>query len=186
MVSKWSPGLFGRCPPMKWRRKELPSCLKLLRDNVGSLVNHSLVAPLRVVGKERHSISSGGYWRPKVVLKVLWWSQGSFNSSNGSSCGRRKFEGTGHSRTTTVDMFSPWSRSSTRPSLFSFLWEDPSLPFLECLVIFSGCLCHRPGWSLSDCLLIVVATSSLGFVWWAPPRWLQVSEFAELMMQDLG
>ena len=60
MVNKWSTSLFGRCPPMKWWRKELPSCSKLSMDDVGSLVNHSLAAPLRVVGKKRYSISSGG------------------------------------------------------------------------------------------------------------------------------
>ena len=38
---------------------------------VGSLVNYSLAAPFRKVGKERHSISLGDYWRPKVILKVL-------------------------------------------------------------------------------------------------------------------
>ena len=71
MVSKWSAGLFGRCPPTKWHRKALPSRSKLSIDDVGSFVNHSLTAPLRVVGKDRHSISLGGCWRPKVVLKVL-------------------------------------------------------------------------------------------------------------------
>ena len=45
---------------MKWRRKALLNCSKLSIDDVGNLVNYSLAAPLRVVGKERHSISSGG------------------------------------------------------------------------------------------------------------------------------
>ena len=61
MVSKWSAGHLGRCPPMKWRKKELLNCSKLLMDDVSSLVNHSLAALLRVVGKDRHSISSRGY-----------------------------------------------------------------------------------------------------------------------------
>ena len=177
-VSKWFAGLFGRCPPMKWQRKELPSCSKLLMDNFGSLVNHSLAAPLRVVGKERHSISSGGCWSPRVVLKVLRWSKGSFSPSNCSSCGRRNFEGTRHSRTAMVKvnmpswpfyldsgLFSLWSRSSTRPSLFSFLWKGPSSPLLEYLVVFSDYLCHHPGWFLCDCLLVAVVASSLGTVW---------------------
>ena len=80
MVSKWSVGLFGRCPPTKWWEKELPSCSKLSMDDVGSLVNHSLATPLRVVGKEWHSISSGGCWRPKVILKVLRMIQGILQS----------------------------------------------------------------------------------------------------------
>ena len=33
MVSKWSAGLFGRCPPMKWCKKALPNCSKLLMDD---------------------------------------------------------------------------------------------------------------------------------------------------------
>ena len=74
MVSKWSVGLLGCCPPMKWLRKALLNCSNLSTDEVGNLVNHSLVAPLRVVGNERHNISSGGCWRPSVVLKVLRWS----------------------------------------------------------------------------------------------------------------
>ena len=70
-VSKWSATLFERCPPMKWRKKELLNYSKLSMDNVGNFINHSLVAPLRVVGKEQHNISSGSCWRPNVVLKVL-------------------------------------------------------------------------------------------------------------------
>ena len=54
MVSKWFAGLFGRCPPMKCCKKALPNCSKLSMDDVGNFVNHSLAAPLRVVGKERH------------------------------------------------------------------------------------------------------------------------------------
>ena len=103
MVSKWFAGLFRRCPSMKWRTKELPNCLKLSMDDVGSLVNHSLAAPLRMVGKEWHNISSGGCWRPRVFLMVLRWSKGSFRLSNASSYGRRNFEGIGHSRTTIVE-----------------------------------------------------------------------------------
>ena len=71
MVNKWSAGLFGRCLPTKWHRKALPNCSKLSIDDVGSFVNHSLTAPLREVGKDQHSISSGGCWRPRVILKVL-------------------------------------------------------------------------------------------------------------------
>ena len=34
--------------------------LEAIDGNVGNFVNHSLATPLRVAGKERHSISSGG------------------------------------------------------------------------------------------------------------------------------
>ena len=71
-------------------------------DDVGSLVNHYRAAPLRVMGKEWHNISSRSCWRPRVVLKVLRLSRGSFKLSNDLSCGRRKFEGIGHSKTIVV------------------------------------------------------------------------------------
>ena len=58
-------------------------------NDVGNFVNHSLATLLRVVGKERHSISSRDYWRPNVVLKVLRWS---LSPSNGSSWRKRNFE----------------------------------------------------------------------------------------------
>ena len=71
-------------------------------DNVASLPNHTRVAPLRVVGKERHNISSGGCCRLKVVFKVVMWSYGSFKPSNDLSCGGQNFGGMGHSRTLVV------------------------------------------------------------------------------------
>ena len=87
---------------MKWRRKTLLNCSKLSIDEVGNFVNHSLAVALRVVGNERHSISSGGCWRPNIVLKVLRWSWRSLSPLNGSSWGRQNLEGTGHSRTAVV------------------------------------------------------------------------------------
>ena len=60
MVSKWSASHFGRCPLTKWRKKALPNCSKLSVDDDSNFVNHSLTAPLSVVGKERHSILLGG------------------------------------------------------------------------------------------------------------------------------
>ena len=102
MLSKWSAGILERCAPTKWRRKELLCCSKLSMDYVGNFVNHSLMAPLRVVGKERHNISSERYWRPNFILKVLRWSKGSLSPSNGSSWGRRNFDGMEHSKTAAV------------------------------------------------------------------------------------
>ena len=100
-------------------------------DDVGSLVNHFLAAPLRVMGKERHCISSGSYWRPKVILKMLRWSKGSFNPSNGLSCGRRNFEGIGHSRTTMV------KGDSVLLTILSRLWSVFSLiAFLSSSISF--------------------------------------------------
>ena len=131
MVSKWSASLFGHCPPTKWRRKELPSYSKLSMDDVGNLVNHSLATPLKVVGKEWHNISSGGCWRPRVILKVLRWSSGSFNSLNGSSWVRQNFEGTGHSWTTKVN------GESVFLTILSRLWSVfPLIAFLNSSIAF--------------------------------------------------
>ena len=106
---------------MKWRRKALLNCSKLSMDEFGSFVNHSLAAAFRVVGNERHNISSGGCWRPNVVLKVLRWSWGSLSPSNGSNWGRRNLEGTGHSRTVVVKGKSmALTILSTLRSVFSF------------------------------------------------------------------
>ena len=102
MVNKWSAGFLGHYPPTKWCRKELLNYSKLSMDDVGNFMNHSFAAPLRVVRKERHSISSGGCWRPSVVLKMLRWSKGFLSPSNDSSWGMRNFDGIGHSRTVSV------------------------------------------------------------------------------------
>ena len=132
MVSKWSVGLFGRCPPTKWRRKALPNYSKLSMDDVGNFVNHSRAAPLRVVGKERHSISSGGCWRTNVVLKVLRWSRGSLSPSNGSSWGNRNFDRTGHSKTAMVKgEFVVLTIPSRLQSIF------PLMAFLSSSISFS-------------------------------------------------
>ena len=107
---------------MKWRRKALLNCSKLSTNDVGNFVNHSLATPLRVVGKEWHSISSGGYWRPGVVLKVLRWSWGSLSPSNGLSWGNRNFDGIGHSKTAVVkgELVALTSLSTFR-SVFSLI-----------------------------------------------------------------
>ena len=102
MVSRWPAGLFWRCTSTKWHTKELPSCSKLSMDDVASLLNHTHIAPLRVVGKEQHKISSGGCCRLRVILKVVIWSNGSFKPLNYSSYGRWNFRGKGHSRTFVV------------------------------------------------------------------------------------
>ena len=55
-------------------------------DNIANLLNHTRVAPLRVVGKEQLNISFRGCCRLKIVLKVMIWSSRSFRPSNDSSC----------------------------------------------------------------------------------------------------
>ena len=159
MVSRWSAGLLGRCPPIKWRRKALLSYSKLSTNDVGNLVNHSLAAPLRVVGKERHSISSGGCWRPNVVLKVLRWSWGSLSPSNDSSWGNRNLDGTGHSRTVVVNGESVALTSlSTLRSVFSFI------ALLNSSISFLISRRRSEFWSFGETGL-----------WRSPRRWLSPS-----------
>ena len=132
MVSRRFASLFGCCPSTMWRKKELLSCSKLLMDDIGNLVNHSLAAPLRVVGKEWHNILLGGYWRPKVVLKVMRWSKGSFSPSNDLRCGKWNFKGIRHSRTAVVNgesiLLTVWSKLRSVFSLIALL--SSSISFL--------------------------------------------------------
>ena len=199
MMSRWSAGLFGRCSPTKCRTKELLSYSKLLMDDGGNLVNHSLATPLRVVGKERHRISSGGCWRPRVVLNVLRWSNGSFSPSKGLSWGRWNLEGTGHSWTAKVNskfailtiLFTPWSVFP----LIAFL--SSSISFLISLrrseFVSSGVLVRLLWLSLSSSLLIyvryflvVTSVSSPSFAGWVLPQWPLVIESVRPMQQGLG
>ena len=166
MVSRWSAVLFGRCPPKKWRTKELLNCSKLSMDDVGSFLNHSLAAPLWVVGKKQHKISSGGCWRPSVVLNVFRWSSGSFNPSKGSSWGKRNLEGTGHSWTATMN------GESVFLTILSKLWSifllmaflNSSISFLISLrrskFVSSGVLVHLLLLSIPLSPLISVQLSS--------------------------
>ena len=131
MMSKWSTSLLRRYPPMKWHRKELLNCSKLSMDDVGNFVNHSLTAPLRVVGKERHSISFKGCWRPSIVLKVLKWSRGSLSPLNDSSWGKWNFDCTRHSRTVAVK-----GESVVLTILYRFRSVFPLMVFLSSSISF--------------------------------------------------
>ena len=166
MVSRWSAVLFGRCPLTKWQTKEPLSCLKLSMDDVGSLLNHSQAASLRVVGKERHRISSGGYWRPNVILNIFSSSSGSFSPSKGSSWGKQNWEGIGHSWTATVNGESVFltilSKLWTIFSLMAFL--NSSISFLISLkrseFVSSGVLVRLLLLSTSSSPLMSVRFSS--------------------------
>ena len=126
---------------MKWCRKALLNCSKLSMDEFGNFVNHSLAAAFRVVGNKRHNISSGGCWRPNIVLKVLRWSLGSLSPSNGSSWGRQNLEGTGHSRTAVVKGESmALTILSTLRSVYSFrALLSSSISFLTSCSKFEFC-----------------------------------------------
>ena len=56
---RYEMGLLWRWPPMKWQTKESLSCLKFTIDVVGSLLNHSLAAPLMVARNDMQITSFG-------------------------------------------------------------------------------------------------------------------------------
>ena len=118
------------------------------------------------MGKERHKISSGGCWRPRVVLNVFRWSSGSFNPLKGSSWGRWNLEGTGHSWTATVK-----GESVFLTILFKLWFVFPLMAFLNSSISFlisprrseftsSGVLVHLFLLSSSSSLLTSVRLSS--------------------------
>ena len=76
-VSRYKVGLLWRWPPMKWHTKESLSCLKFTIDAVGNLLNHTLVAHLRVVGNDLQITSSRVYWRFNIVFNAPMWSRAS-------------------------------------------------------------------------------------------------------------
>ena len=88
---------------MKWCMNKLFSWSKLSMEDYANLLNHAHAASFSAIGKDWHTISSKVCCRLKVILKVAMWSNGSFNPSYDSSCGRWNFGGKGHSRTFDVN-----------------------------------------------------------------------------------
>ena len=70
IVSRYEVGLLWRWPLMKCRTKELLRCLKFAIDAAGSLLNHTLAAPLKVAGNDLQITSSQVYWRFNTVLNA--------------------------------------------------------------------------------------------------------------------
>ena len=158
IVSRWSASLFGHCPLTKWHKKELPNYSKLSIDDIGNFVNHSFAAPLRMVRKEQHNISSGGCWRPRVVLKVLRWSRGSFSPLNGSSWGRQNFDDIGHSRTAVM------KGESILLTILSRLWSVFSL-----IALLSSSISFLISQRRSKLILFGVAACRQSLLLWLSP-----------------
>ena len=176
IVSKWSPGLLGHCPPTKWRKKKLPNYSKLLMDDVGNFVNHSLIAPLRMVRKERHNISSGGCWRPRVVLKVLRWSRGSFSPLNGLSWRRKNFDDIGHSRTAVM------KGESILLTILSRLWSVFSL-----IALLSSSISFLISQRRSELILSGVVARWQSLLLWLSPSssWLVLERLSSCWSRSL-
>ena len=69
---------------MKWQTKALPSSSKLPIVKGGILLNHTLAAPFKAVGKALYIISSGVFYKFIRLLKDSIWSSESFEPSNQS------------------------------------------------------------------------------------------------------
>ena len=144
IISWWSVGLFCRWLPMKWRTKELLSCSKSSMVDQASLLNHTLAAPLRVIRKDLHKISSRVCYRLSIIFKVVMWSKGSHKSSNDLSWGRWNFGDKGHFRTFMV---KGESILLTIPSRFLFVFS--LISFLSSSISFRM-LFRRSLLALSD------------------------------------
>ena len=95
-------GLLRFWPPIKCQTNKSLNYLKFAIDDTGSLLNHTLMAPLSVVGKDLHITSSGVCCRFSIILKAPIWLTRSLLSSYNSSCGRRNLRGKRHSKTLVV------------------------------------------------------------------------------------
>ena len=151
----------------------------------GSLPNHTLAEPFKLVGKALHMILSETPWMCMVVLKVAMWSQGSLISSYESKVGILNLEGRGWLVMDTIKGESVlWIRSSTwfalfKESFISFMtlfiwsislskcgtlrvtipleWSPTSAPFST--ISFSEfCLCSSPQ-CYRQCLLTSLVNS---------------------------
>ena len=83
------------CPPIKLLTNTLLNSSKKPTVFGSILLNHTHAAPLRVVGKALHIISSRTPWRCIVVLKVAMWSHESCVPSYESNEGILNLEGKG-------------------------------------------------------------------------------------------
>ena len=141
-----------------------------------SLLNHTLVGPLSVVGNALHIILSRTLCRCIRVLNVSKWSSGSFNLSYASPCGIWNLVGRGKEVTYGVKGESIcWTSSSrlgdTHPfmafiimSIFSFII---SMSCAMCIALLS----NSNGQSISSCrsCLLGMLLSSWSFLsLWSP------------------
>jgi len=62
---------------MKCQTKRSLNYSKLVIDDMGNLLNHTLVAPLKVAVKDLHITLSGVCWRFNIVSNAPIWFRGS-------------------------------------------------------------------------------------------------------------
>ena len=130
-------GLFIPFPPMKWQTKALPSSSKLLIVEGGILLNHTLAAPFKAVGKALYIIPSIVFYKFTRLLKDSIWSSESFEPSNQLRFLWPPFIALFNS---SIRFFMFWNSSSifighSIPLEWSFLWLFSSL--LLCCSLFS-------------------------------------------------
>ena len=93
MFNRLDEECFYLCPPTKLLTNNLLNSWKEVMVFGGSLLNHSLVGPFKVIGKALHIILSETPWRCMVVMNVAMWSQGSRVPSYESRAGILNLEG---------------------------------------------------------------------------------------------
>ena len=130
MFNRLDKERFGLCPPTKLLTNNLLNSWKDVMVFGGSLLNHTLVGPFKVVGKTLHIILSRTPWRCMVVLNVAMWSKGSRVLSYESKAGILNLEGKGWLVIdATKGEFVMWTRSST---WFTLLMES----FISSMALF--------------------------------------------------
>ena len=161
IVSRWSTGLFCRCPLTKWCTNELLSCSKSSIDDWANFLNRTCTAPLRVAGKEWHRISYGVCYRLRVILKVVMWSNGSFRLSYNPSWGKWNLGGKRHSRTFVVKReLVLFTISSKFLFVFSFMaFFSSSISFL--MLLRRSLLTPSDGSILLELSFLLLFSSSL-------------------------
>ena len=96
-------GLLCHWPLIKFQTKESLNCSKFVIDDAGNKLNHTLVAPLRVAGKDLQITSSGVCWRFNIVLNAPMWSRESLVPSSTSNYGRWNLGGRAHFKTLAMN-----------------------------------------------------------------------------------
>ena len=131
----------------------------------GSLLNHTLAGPFRVVGKALHMISTRTPKRCMVVLNMAIWSQGSWVPSYESRVGILNFQGKGWLVMDAIKEESVLrTRSSTWFSLFMESFSS-SMAFFIWSISLSKCGTLRVIVPLDWSLLALLSVLSFSKIW---------------------
>ena len=150
MLRRWPVGFLCLYPPIKWWTKPLLNCSKFAIVPRDILLNHTLVAPFRVIGNALHNTSFGVICNSISVMNDSMWSKGSLEPLYDSSFGRWNFD---RRRWFSTSVMNGESVLQIILSKFSCLY--PSGHFLIHPSPSSCCEAHSPSWRnlfLRSCL----------------------------------